>query len=57
MEISFSHFYIGDKVQHSDSSPHKMSGSVSNIEEDKVFVSWFDGYGEWEYSQELQRVN
>jgi hypothetical protein len=51
MEIKF---YFGDKVEHIDNLPHKSSGSVSEVREDKIFINWFDGYGEWETTNEIK---
>ena len=56
MEIDFSKFFSGDKVKHVDNLPHKASGSVGEIRKDRVFVNWFDGYGEWEYTDEVNLV-
>ena len=56
MEIDFSKFFSGDKVEHIDNLPHKSSGSVGEVREDKIFVNWFDGYGEWEFLDEVKPV-
>ena len=53
MEIKF---YNGDKVKHASNIPHKASGSVGCQSQDRIFVHWLDGYGEWEHIDDLKRV-
>ena len=56
MEIDIANLFAGDKVKHVDNLPHKASGSVGEFRKDKVFINWFEGYGEWECGDEVRLV-
>ena len=56
MEIDIANLFAGDKVKHVDNLPHKASGSVGEFRKAKVFINWFEGYGEWECVDEVRLV-
>ena len=56
MEIDITSLFAGDKVKHVDNLPHQASGSVGEFRKDKVFINWFEGYGEWECVDEVRLV-